>query len=322
MSKSITLDDIRRVLGDALRAVRGDPERVVTRVAPLDRATPDALAFCKYRGDALGEALSRTDAGLVLCADDGGLAALTEQQPTLLLVERPRLAFARVLAALFAPPRPQGVHPTAVVDPSATVDPTAHVGPMSVVGARCRVGACCVLHGHVHLYPDCRLGEDVELHAGVVLGADGFGYERNPEGAWEKVPQLGGVVIGDRVEVGANSTIDRGALGDTVIGPGTKIDNHVYVAHNVRVGRDCILVGHVMVSGSSRVGDGTWLGPGTIMTNAIGVGAEVMTGVGTVVVRDVPDGAVVAGNPARPTDELRRVQRALRRLARDEEDAP
>jgi UDP-3-O-[3-hydroxymyristoyl] glucosamine N-acyltransferase len=246
--------------------VAGDAGAVVRGVATLAGAAPDTLSFLanpRYRGQ-----LAASRAGVVVMrADDAdGFAG------TALLARDPYAAFAKI-AALFEPvatPAP-GVHATAVIDATAHVDPTAHIGPCVVVGARSTIGAGATLGPHCIVGEDCsvgegcelvarvtlvvrvRLGKRVRLHPGVVIGADGFGLAMDA-GHWLKVPQLGGVTIGDDCEVGANTTIDRGALEDTVLEEDVRLDNQIQVGHNAVIGAHTAMAGCAAVAGSARIG--------------------------------------------------------------------
>ena len=246
--------------------VAGDPGVVVHGVATLAAATPDTLGFLanpRYRSQ-----LAATRAGaVVMRADDAeGYAG------TALIARDPYAAFAKI-AALFEPvaTHAPGVHPTAVVDATASVDPTAHVGPFVVIGARSSVGAGATLGPHCVIGEDCvvgdgsllvarvtlvvrvRLGKRVRIHPGAVLGADGFGLAMDA-GHWLKVPQLGGVVVGDDCEIGANTTIDRGALEDTVLEEDVRLDNQIQIGHNAAIGAHTAMAGCAAVAGSARIG--------------------------------------------------------------------
>ncbi|HSH46716.1 MAG TPA: UDP-3-O-(3-hydroxymyristoyl)glucosamine N-acyltransferase [Longimicrobiales bacterium] len=302
-----------------------DPE--ITGAAPLDRAAPSDLSFVARAKYLPYVASSR--AGLLLVAPE-----FRDQ-----VAERPRLvtadvhaALAVVLPALYpARPAEPGVHATAVVDESATLGADVVVGPHAVVGAGARVGdrarlgahvvvgrGCIVaedvvLHPHVTLYAGTRVGARSILHSGVRLGVDGFGYAP-VDGVPTKVPQVGGCVVGADVEIGANTTVDRGSLGDTEIGDHVKIDNLVHIGHNVRIGAGSIVVAQVGVSGSTRIGRGVTLAgqAGLAGHSEIGDGATVAAQAG--VFGDVPAGETWSGYPARPHRDALRAQAAASRI--------
>ncbi len=246
--------------------VRGDGGTLIHGVGTLADAGPGQLSFLanpRYRREL---ASSRAGA-VVLSAADAADAPMP-----CLVARQPYVAFARI-AALFepVPVHAPGIHPSAVVAADAVVDPGAHVGPFTSIGARCRIGAGavigpgCVLGEDNEVGPGCelvarvtlvtrvRLGARVRIHPGAVLGADGFGLAMDA-GRWTKVPQLGGVVVGDDCEIGANTTIDRGALGDTVLEEDVRLDNQIQVGHNVRIGAHTAMAGCVAVAGSARIG--------------------------------------------------------------------
>jgi UDP-3-O-[3-hydroxymyristoyl] glucosamine N-acyltransferase len=305
-------------------------DAVVTRVAPLPRAERDALSF--YANARYAEEFGATRAGVVLVAP--ALAdAPGADGAARVVVDRPHEAMLAVLPALYRPaPRAPGVHPTAVIGRGAalgadvTVDAyavvgegarlgdRAWVGAHAVVGAGAAVGDDSELRPHVTLYPGTELGRRVVVHAGARLGGDGFGYVY-AEGAHRKVPHVGRCVVGDDVEVGANTTIDRGSVDDTVVGAGTKIDNLVHLGHNVHVGRLCLIMAQVGVAGSAVIEDGA------ILAGQAGVGGHVIIGRGariggqSGVFGDVPPGQSWSGYPARPHRESLRAYAALHKLA-------
>jgi UDP-3-O-[3-hydroxymyristoyl] glucosamine N-acyltransferase len=309
--------------------VVGDGAVVVSKVASAAGGGPDDITFAESP-DALVRAM-RSAVGAVVGRRDA-----PEGGKPVIRTDYPRLAFARIAAVLQPEDRPgPGVHPTAVVDDSASLGEDVHVGPHavveagarlgprvvvgagSVVGGGAEIGADSRLHPRVTLYPGVRLGERVILHSGVVIGADGFGYVDTPEGK-EKFPQVGTVVIEDDVEVGANTTIDRGALDATVIGAGTKIDNLCMIAHNVELGRHVVIAGLSGLSGSARVGDRAVLAGGAGMADhsALGNGAVLAARAVIATGKKLADGGVYWGNPARPIREEKRRLAAFGRLER------
>jgi len=232
-----------------------------------------------------------------------------------------------------APPRPAGVHPTAVVEagavlgagvalgPYVVVGAGAHLGDRvtimagSVVGAGVEVGDDTILHPLVVLYPGAQIGRRVILHSGVRIAVDGFGYVRGPEGH-VRIPHIGHAVIGDDVEIGANSTVDRGSVDDTVIGPGTKMDNLVQVGHNCRIGARCLLMAQVGVAGSMRIEDDVILAGQVGLAGHFTIGKGARIGAQSGVMADVPAGASYFGYPARPVREAMRGVAALARLTK------
>jgi len=219
-----------------------------------------------------------------------------------------------------------GVHPTAIVSPKAQLGPGVCVGPYVVieagvklglgsvlgagafVGAEAEIGSHCILDTRVTLYPGARVGNRVVLHAGVVVGGDGFGYVF-AAGRYHKFPQIGGVIIEDEVEVGCNSTIDRGSLGSTVIGFGTKIDNLVQIAHNVRIGRHCVIAAQTGISGSSEIGDYVVIGGQAGIGERVRIESRAVIGgqAGVLPGKLVREGSVLWGTPARPLAEFKRL---------------
>lgn len=279
--------------------IRGSADRVATNAMPLDNATAGDVSFLGHNATSGSLCIDNSGAGIVVCTEEAAMG-VTRDTVTLLLSPEPRLTFARILDGSFASARLAGVHPTAWVHPDAMVASDAYVGAFAVVQQDCVVGPECVLHAHVCLYPGTRLGARVIVHAGAVIGADGFGYHRNVTGTLEKFPHLGGVQIHDDVEIGANACIDRGTLGDTVVEARTRIDNLVHIAHNVVIGADCAVVAHAMIAGSARIDAGAWIAPGaTILDGGVCVGAGATVGMGAVVLKHVPAHTVVVGNPAR-----------------------
>jgi UDP-3-O-[3-hydroxymyristoyl] glucosamine N-acyltransferase len=306
----------------------GSPTQLVSGVAPVDEAGPGELAFLASKRYV--KRVARSRAGAYLVASD--LAASLPTRAPRVVVEAPHDAL-RLLLLHFHPPRvePACIHPTAVLGRGARVGPGVRVEPYAVlgervtigegtrVGAHCvlgagtSVGARCTLHPHVVCYDGSVIGDDVTLHSGVRLGSDGFGYT-TVEGEHLKMPQVGRAVVEAGAEIGANTTIDRGSLGDTVVGRGVKIDNLVQVAHNVRVGAATMIAALVGIAGSTRIGRGAWFGGRASATNHLEIGDEARVTFGSTVTRDVPAHETVSGYPARPHREHLRASAHAARL--------
>lgn len=305
-------------------AVLGDGDRRVNGVAPLDAVSAGQLTFLSRLPPSGADQvlIDKLIGTTVICTRDVAPLLQGRGMFTLLTAENARLTFMRAVARFFAPSAaPPGVHPTAVVDPTATIDPSASVGPYCIVGPRCSIGAGSNLHGHVTLYQNVRIGKGTSINSGTVIGADGYGYERNEAGELEKFIHIGGVVIEDEVEIGSNTSIDRGTLGDTVIERGARIDNQVHIAHNVRVGQDAAVIAQCMVGGGVQIGARAWLAPAAVIMNKAHIGSDAVVGLGAVVVKTVPAGQTVMGSPAQPDSEFRAVRAAVKELVRGSSQA-
>jgi len=306
-------------------AVEGDGNVEVTGVASIALASATDLTFAESpESCALAYA---SVAGVILVSRGAPLSP-----KTLIRVENCREAFAAAMT-IFHPARryAPGVDPSARIGAGVQLGAGTYIGPNVVLGEGVRVGdrtvilANCVLAEGVSLGEDCllhpcvvlnskvKLGCRIIMHAGCVIGSDGFGYVRRASGI-AKVPQIGGVLIEDDVELGANVTIDRATMNWTVIGSGTKIDNQVQIAHNVQIGRNCLIAGQVGISGSARLGDCVTLGGAVGLVDQVEIGTNAMVGAFSLVTKDVPAGQVVWGIPARRAMDAKRENAALRRL--------
>jgi UDP-3-O-[3-hydroxymyristoyl] glucosamine N-acyltransferase len=303
-----TLGDIAAHLGGELT---GDASLPITRIGPLDTATPTTISFLanpRYQSQ-----LASTQAGCVIVAP--ALREAAAARGAALVVADPYLAFARLTQWWAARTRPAvapGVHASAVVDPSARIAPSASIGPFVVVEAEAVIaeGAQVGAHGfvghgatigrdtclapRVTLSSDCHIGERGIVHSGVVIGADGFGFAPN-QGRWEKIEQLGGVRIGDDVEIGANTCIDRGALDDTVIEEGVKLDNLIQIAHNVRIGAFTAMAGCSAVAGSTTIGRHCTIGGAAMIIGHLTLADHVNISSCTAVTRSINKPGVYTG---------------------------
>ena len=324
--RTLTASDIAGLVGGTLN---GDARAEVRALAPLDRATESDLSFlANARYAPLYE---RTRASTVLIAPE--FAELATTAAARIVVAKPHDAMLTVLPKLYrVPKREPGVHATARLGQGVTLGSDVTIGPYAVIGdgavigdrswveAHVVVGPGVVVGADVHLFPaltvysGTTLGARVLVHSGARLGSDGFGYVFR-DGIHDKIPHIGRCIIEDDVEIGANTTVDRGSFDDTVIGAGTKIDNLVQVAHNVRIGRLCLIMAQVGIAGSARVGDGVILAGqvGVAGHHTIGDGARVAAQAG--VFGDIPGGETWSGYPARPHRQSLRASAALLRLS-------
>jgi UDP-3-O-[3-hydroxymyristoyl] glucosamine N-acyltransferase len=305
--------------------VVGDNAAILKNFAPAERAQAGDLTFAENEAYFVR---AEQSAATAIIADNRFKSA----KKILIRVPDARVAFAKALALFFPEQKfVAGIHPTAVIASSAQVDASAHIGPHCVVGERVRIGARAVLQAGnfvgddsklgndvnlfpgVTLYPRTEIGQRVRIHANTVIGSDGFGYVQD-KGIHRKVPQIGNVLIGDDVEIGAGVTVDRGALDSTVIGKGTKIDNLVQVAHNVEVGEGCLLVAQIGIAGSSKLGNYVVLGGQVGIAGHLKIGNQVTIGAKSGVMHDIPDGGKWLGIPAQPDKQSKRQMIAIQLL--------
>lgn len=322
--REFSLDELAAAVGGR---VAGNGSKKVTGVATLEEAGPGDLSFLsnpKYRQAAAG---SKAGA-LIVSEADAEKVGLRDR----IVAKDPYAAFASLLERFHPPaPLPVGIAPTAWIGLDVTlgegvsIGPGAAVGDRAVLGDRVRIlpgavvgegaeiGDDSVLHPNSVVYPGARLGRRVVLHAGVVIGADGYGYA-TVGGVHHKIPQVGRAIVEDDVEIGANSAVDRGALGDTVVGEGTKIDDLVMVAHGVRLGKGCLLVGQSGIAGSTRLGDRVTIAGQSGIVGHVTIGSGTVIAAKSAVTHDLPEKSFVTGYPAVPHREWLEQGATVRRL--------
>jgi UDP-3-O-[3-hydroxymyristoyl] glucosamine N-acyltransferase len=305
--------------------VLGDASAALTGFAAAETAQPGDLTFAET--DDYFAAAEKSAATAIIAGKNSASV-----DKIIIRVANPRIAFAKALAIFFPEPKfAAGIHPSAVIAASAQIDPTAHIGPQCTIGERVKVGANVVLQSgdfigddsvlgddtnlfpNVTIYSRSQIGKRVRIHAGTVIGSDGFGYVFDA-GFHRKVPQVGNVIIGDDVEFGSNVSVDRGALGSTIIGKGTKIDNLVHIAHNVEVGEHSILCGQVGIAGSAKLGNYCVLAGQVGIAGHLKIGNRVTVGSKAGVMHNIPDGETWLGMPAQPDKQAKRIVIAVQRL--------
>jgi UDP-3-O-[3-hydroxymyristoyl] glucosamine N-acyltransferase len=307
----------------------GDGAVVLRNVGPLERAGPDALSLAVSSHYA--EALKTSHAGAVLVPEV--LAQVPAGPRTRIVVPDPQASLASVLAAMYPPtPITPGIDPTARLGPDCQLGQDVSLGPFVVLGRGVRIGDRCRLAERVSIgdgvsigvdtimgpgvvcYAGSRIGSRCVLKAGAVIGGDGFGY-LSAQGGHRRIPHVGGCILGDEVEVGSNTCVDRGSIDDTILGRGTKLDNLVHVGHNVQLGERCLAMAGVGIAGSTRIGNDVILAGHVGVTDHLVLGSGVRVGAKSAVFGDIPSGATYSGHPARPHRQFLRAQAALYRLA-------
>ena len=316
---------VREIAEQVGGEVGGDGDIELAGFAQADAAKPGDLTFAE--NEKYFRLAEKSRASAILAPEEFA----SEAKPVI-RVTNARIAFARVLPLLF--PQKEfapGIHPSAVIAESAQVDNSAHIGPNCVIGENAVIGRQAILEANcivgdqsslgqavrlfpnVTIYPQNRIGDRVRIHSGSVIGSDGYGYVFDRD-HHRKIPQVGGVVIGDDVEIGANCTIDRGALGNTVIGEGTKIDNLVQIAHNVVIGNHCLLVAQNGIGGSTKVGEYTTLAGQVGVVGHIEIGPKSVVAAKAGVLNNLHGGKQYMGFPAIPDREAKRQIIALKKL--------
>jgi len=319
---SFTTAQIAKLLGGQ---VVGDRNAPLRNFAPAESAQKGDLTFAENEDYFIH---AEQSAATAIIAEK----KFSSAKKILIHVPNARIAFAKALPLFFPEEKlTTGIHPTAVIAKSAHVDTTAHIGPHCTVGERVKIGARSVLHAgnfvgddsqlgddvilfpNVTVYPRSQIGSRVRIHASSVIGSDGYGYVQDG-GIHRKVLQIGGTIIGDDVEIGAGCTIDRGALGSTVIGKGTKLDNLVHIAHNVEIGVHCLLCAQVGIAGSAKVGNYVVMGGQVGIASHLKIGNQVTIASKSGVMHNIPDGEKWLGAPAQPDREMKRQFIAIQRL--------
>jgi UDP-3-O-[3-hydroxymyristoyl] glucosamine N-acyltransferase len=288
---NVTAEQIATFLGHPLHG----KNIVVRKPCSLDRIVEGALVFAGKVSEGYRKKLDvETDLLALVTPDYEGLI-----QCPYIVVKNPRLAFARVVQRFFVARQSPGVSGTAVIGKGVSLGKDVIIGDYAVIGGDTTIGNRTEIRPHVTIGEKVKIGGDCLIKSGTVIGQEGFGFEFDDEGRPVRIPHLGSVIIGDHVEIGALNTIARGTLDDTVIGNNVKIDDHVFIAHNVEVGENTLIIACAEISGSVTIGRGVWIGPNASIRDKVTIGDKALVGLGAVVTKNVVDNAVVAGNPAK-----------------------
>jgi UDP-3-O-[3-hydroxymyristoyl] glucosamine N-acyltransferase len=274
----------------------------VSNFKSMHLAKQHDMTFCSAEGDRAMYLIGNCQATIIICPLSLRAELTRKRKSALILVENPRLWFARCIAKFgktFLFNEKKGVHHTAIVE-TKNIGRNVVVGPHCYIAREVTIGENTIIHGGVQIYGKTTIGDNVMINSNTVIGEDGFGFEKNQHGKWEKFPHLGGVEIQNDIEIGANTCIDKGTLENTVIGSGTKIDNLVHIAHNVKVGKSCMIIAQSLIAGSCILEDGAYVAMSACIREGVRLGENCFVGMGAVVTNDVKKGEIVFGVPAKP----------------------
>lgn len=298
--KKIYLSEIIDFLGEKVIGVDGSTDNTyIDNLAEVERVNETTLDWIKPSKPNKQEIAENSKAHVLLVDE----TIATIQGKVLIRVKNPKVALAEVGNHFFVEQPKSGIHSTAVIDIEAIIGKGVTIGAYCVIG-KAIIGDNCVLDSNIRIYDDVVMGKGCVVKAGAVLGGAGFGYERDVDGNKFRFPQIGQLIIGDYVEVGANTCIDRGALADTIIGDYTKINNLCHIAHNNKIGRNVTITGCVNVSGSNVIDDDVWIAPNSTIRGWVHIGKGATVGMGAVVIKDIPEGETWVGNPAHRIEKI------------------
>ncbi len=304
VAKNIDLKDIITFLDNSLIAVYGEPGSVVVRYLRdpehVDEFTLDWINPFKPDKQKIAE----TSQAKVIIVDKEVVFSetLKNQGKVLLVVDNPKLAIAKVGNEFFIEKPIPGIHPSAIINPNAQIGENVFVGANSVI-ENCIIGDNTIIDANVHIYSSVIMGNNCNIKSGAILGGMGFGFERGENGNLFRFPQIGKLIIGNYVEIGANTCIDRGALSDTIIGNYCKINNLCHIAHNNKIGKNVVITAQVNISGSNIIEEDVWIAPNASIRGWLTIGKGATIGMGAVVTKDVPAGETWVGNPARKLEK-------------------
>jgi len=307
--RNISVEEILPLL-DSEDKVLGNKSFYFNNIKPTDSVNEESLDWINPLIKNKIEYILKSKAKIIICDPSVVISEDMARNKCIIVVKNTKLTFLRIANNFFVKKPEYEIHPSAIIHPEAKIPKNCHIGPLTYIG-KSEIGEGAIIQGRCYIYDNVIIGKNVKIKVGAVIGGDGFGYQKNSEGSFEKFPQIGGVIIKDNVEIGSNTCIDRGALGNTIIEEGTKIDNLVQISHNVKIGKHCAITANVVIAGSSTIGDYTWIAPSSTIRDQINVGKSVMIGMGSTVTKNVPDTETWLGFPAMPLFNNVRILRKL-----------
>ncbi|MDP4289997.1 MAG: UDP-3-O-(3-hydroxymyristoyl)glucosamine N-acyltransferase [Bacteroidota bacterium] len=307
----IKIETIKTFFGEDIQILNEENFISIKNVKPILSADQESLVFIDVKAKNKPSLVSQTRAKVVVC-DFVPEDKESYKDKCLIVTVNPKLLFARIINNASKSNFKSSIHPSAVIHPEAKISQDCFIGPYCIIG-KCEIGPHTVLHGNCTLYDGVRVGSNVSIDSGAVIGATGFGFVREDDGTPVPFPQLGGVVIGDYVEVGANACIDRGALQDTVIGDHTKIDNLVHISHNDVIGKNNYIIAGCVVAGSVTIGDNCWIAASRIL-NKVHIGDNVTVGFGALVLNNIKSNKTYMGVPSMDVEAYSKLQYKLQKM--------
>ncbi|MBS1492657.1 MAG: UDP-3-O-(3-hydroxymyristoyl)glucosamine N-acyltransferase [Bacteroidetes bacterium] len=308
-----TLESIKDCFGKNYKLEGNKSYNSFDNVKTVSDADENSLVWISPRKKNPAQIIKNTKAHLIICSLNSELSGKLLEEKLLIKVESPKLTLIRILEKLYSPAIEYGIHPSSVIHKEAKINKNVYIGPFTYIG-KSEIDEGTIIHGHCYIFDNVKIGKNVSVNAGTIIGSEGFGYELNEKNEYEKFIHIGGVEIHDNVDIGANTTVVRGALANTIIGEGTKIDNLVHIGHNAIIGKHCIITANNMVGGSVRIEDYSWLGPSSSTLNQLTLAKNSYAGLGSVVTKNLPSDEVWAGNPARPIADIKKLQDKFRDL--------
>ena len=297
---STTAKEILEFIGGKNTTYRGNLDVKILSMNAINNAKADQITFCNRYGEIGEKMISETNAAVIICPTEIKDTLTRFEGKTLLFTVNPRLEFIRVCSQFFPVEKKKGIHSSAIIGENCEIAEDAYIGKLVTIGDNAIIGSGTIIHDGVNIYDHVTIGKNCVIHSGTVIGADGFSYEKDENSEYIKFPHYGGVLIGNNVEVGANTCIDRGSLSNTIIEDGVKIDNLIHVAHNVKIGKNSVVIALSMIGGSTVIEENAWIAPSASLRNKIKIGRNSLVGLGAVVTKDVPAGTTVMGVPAKP----------------------
>lgn len=310
--KNIFVEEILPLLEEGYK-IFGSKNFYFNNIKPAESVNEQSLDWVNPLKKKKLEYILKSKAKIIICDDSIDIDENVVGDRCIILVKNPKYNVLKILSKFFVEEIKYQIHPSAIIHPDARIAKNCSIGAFTYIG-NCEVKEGTIIDGNCYIYDNVVIGKNVKIKAGVIIGGGGFGYVRNTEGHFEKFPQIGGVIIEDDVEIGSNSCIDRGALGNTIIGEGTKIDNLVQIAHNVVVGKHTAITANSTIAGSTVIGDCTWVAPSATFLDQISIGENVTVGIGSVVTKNIPDNETWIGSPAMKFHDYLVLKRKLNKL--------